>query len=398
MSDAELLHRAAELHATFPALDGHVDLPADITVAELFDGAGDRSQFDLPKAGQGGISAAVLTVHAPAGRESTATAASGRDELTARYRVISGLATEHADRVAVVRSPAELTSAFADRQFAVVLGLQNAAPLDGLAELDAWLDRGVSIVGFTFIGNNQWADSARPYPFVRPTSFGGLSDLGRDGVRRLNQRGVVVDVSQLSSAAFRDVLATTTAPVLASHSAARHFVDADRNISDAELEALHDNGGLLQVVGFGPYLRPDGPELTGRLEALWRQYGVEVTGRPADLLSVNDPITATWDDEKFWTFLHEFHVVLELDKPLATTRDLADHVEYVGARLGLDHVGISSDFNHAGGLADWMHSGQSLSVTAELLRRGHREADIAQLWSGNFLRLWQAVLDRADAP
>ena len=393
VEDAELLQHASALHAKFPTLDGHVDVPIDITAEELAHGAGDRSQFDLPKARQGGLAAAVLTVHAAVGRAGPATVATGRAELETRYGVITQLATDYPDLVTVAASPDQLRHAFAEGRFAVIVGFQNAAPLaDGISELDAWIDRGIQICGLSFIGNNQWSDSARPYPFILPTSAGGLTDLGRAGVRRLNERGVVVDVSQLSSEAFADVLELSTAPVLASHTGARHFVDADRNISDAELAALRHNGGLVQIVGFAPYLRPDDPELTGRLETLWREYGVAVTGRPADLLSVNDPITATWDDEKFWTFLHEFHVILELEKPLATTRHLVDHIEYAAARIGLDHVGISSDFNHAGGLADWMHAGDSLHITAELLRRGHPESDIKQLWADNFLQLWDTVI------
>jgi microsomal dipeptidase-like Zn-dependent dipeptidase len=390
-SDPELLRRAAALHAAIRVLDGHVDLPADLDAAALSGDSGTQSQFDLAKARAGGLDGAVLTIHASAMRDD---APAGRAELDTRYRLITELAARNPGQVDIARSPTEFRQHSDAGRLAVVLGFQNAAPFTGgLTELDTWIDRGVSIFAFTFIGSNHWADSARPYPFIFPGKNGGLSALGRDGVRRLNERGVIIDVSQLSSDAFADVLAITRAPVLASHTALRHFVPVDRNISDEELAALRDNNGLIQIVGFGPYLRQPDAAMVQQLEGLWRHYGLQITGQLADLLSVNDPATATWDDDKFWTFLHEFHVILALDKPVASTTDLADHIEYAADRIGIERVGISSDFNHAGGLSDWQHAGQTLSVTAELVRRGFSDDQIARLWSGNFLALWQRVLD-----
>jgi microsomal dipeptidase-like Zn-dependent dipeptidase len=390
--DTGLLTRAATLHARMRTLDGHADVPLDISAADLSGDSGPRSQVDLAKARLGGLNGAVLTVHAGAARAGAAGTASGWAELAARYELITRFASDYPDRVGLASTPEEFRSHVDGGRFAVIVGYQNAAPLaGGLAELEGWLDRGIQVFGFTFIGNNQWADSARPYPFILPTSAGGLTSLGRDAVHLLNQRGTVIDVSQLSSAAFADVLARTEAPVLASHTAIREIVDVERNITDRELDALRGNGGLVQIVGFGPYLRRPDRDMVGRLEAQWRHYGLAVTGRLADLLSVNDPVTATWDEDKFWTFLHEFHVILELDKPIATTADLADHIDHAVNRIGISHVGISSDFNHSGGLADWLHAGQSQAVTAELLRRGYSDADIERLWSENFLDLWERV-------
>ena len=390
--EADLLRRAATLHARIRTLDGHVDVPPNISPADLAGDSGQRSQFDLAKARLGGLDGAVLIVHASAARTGAADVESGRTELAARYDLLSRFATQYPNQVGLAHSPEEFRFHVDSGRFAAILGYQNAAPLaGGLAELESWLDRGIQVFGFTFIGNNQWADSARPYPFILPTSAGGLTALGRDAVRLLNERGTIIDVSQLSSAAFADVLAYTEAPVIASHTAIREIVDVDRNITDRELDALRDNGGAIQIVGFGPYVRRPDRGMIQHLEALWREYGLAVTGRLADLLSVNDPVTATWDEDKFWTFLHEFHVILELDKPVATTADLADHIDHAVARIGIGHVGISSDFNHGGGLADWLHAGQTPAITAELLRRGYTEPDIEQLWCENFLNLWQQV-------
>jgi len=106
---------------------------------------------------------------------------------------------------------------------------------------------------------------------------------------------------------------------------------------------------------------------------------------------MDDPQTETWEDDKFWTFLHEFHDVLALDKPIAKARHLGVAIDHAVAVIGIDHVGIASDFNHSGGLADWNDVGQSLNMTAELIHRGYAESDIAKLWGENFLRIWQRI-------
>jgi membrane dipeptidase len=108
---------------------------------------------------------------------------------------------------------------------------------------------------------------------------------------------------------------------------------------------------------------------------------------------VDDEETAAWPEDKFWTFLHEFHEVLRLDKPVADLHRYGAVLDHAVQRIGVDRVGIASDFNHSGGLADWPDVGENLAVTAELLRLGYDKCDIAKLWSENFLRVWQHIQD-----
>jgi microsomal dipeptidase-like Zn-dependent dipeptidase len=167
---------------------------------------------------------------------------------------------------------------------------------------------------------------------------GGLSALGKQGVARLNELGVLIDVSQLSTPAFKQVLSLTKAPVIASHSGIRALVDATRNLSDEELDLLKRNGGVVSVVAFSNYLRTPPAEPEG--------------AQPA------------------------------------TVAQLVDAIAYAVKRIGIEHVGIASDFNHGGGVTGWQNEGEAQNVTAELLRRGYSERDIARLWGGNFFRVW----------
>jgi microsomal dipeptidase-like Zn-dependent dipeptidase len=394
----ELLAKAAELHSRITTFDGHVDIPLNFGSPGYEPDRDGPMRFDLPKVARGRLSGASLVVAAAAARPTPENLARLRNDQETRFRLITGLAETFPTQVGIARSPDEFRNLVHGRKFAIVLSFQNASSLAPHPEsIDPWIARGVRMFALTFIGNNPWADSARPYPFVAAGNRSdGLSDLGRAAVRRLNDLGAIVDVSQLSAAALDDVLATSRAPIVASHSALSAFVDTGRNLGDADLAKIKSRGGLVQIVGFAPYLLAPDATMMEALRATWRRYGLPAPQTVGAALSVDDPETADWPEDKFWTFLHEFHDVLKLDEPVANLGRYGEVMDYAVERIGIDHVGVASDFNHSGGLADWKDVGQSLAVTAELLSRGYDDADIARIWGENFLRVWQVVQDAAD--
>jgi microsomal dipeptidase-like Zn-dependent dipeptidase len=336
-SDDKYLQRAREIHNRVIAFDTHLDLPFDYAGAAV-DG---KTQFDLPKVARGQLKGAALAVFVPQGPRTPEGYAKARADAENKYALIKAVAEENADRAALAYSPEDVRRITGQGKFAVVISLLNAYPLGtDLAQIDEWYKRGVRLFGFNHAGHNQWSDSSRP---SKPLGngldeHGGLSDLGKQGVARLNELGILIDVSQLSTPAFRQVLSLTKAPVIASHSGIRALVDATRNLSDEELDLLKRNGGVISVVAFSNYLRTP----------------------PAQAESAQP----------------------------ATVAQLVDGVAYAVKKIGVDHVGIASDFNHGGGVTGWQNEGEAQNVTAELLRRGYPERDIAKLWGGNFLRVW----------
>lgn len=392
-----LIERARELHKRIHVIDSHVDLPLTFGQGDQRADVDGPTQFDLVKASQGGISGVALTIAAGAGQSTAEGHFKTRATAEEKYQIITDLVANFPEKVALATAPDIFETLANSGKLGVILGFQNALALgQDLSALDAWAARGVQQFGFTFIGNNHWADSARPYPYIgQGINSAGLSDLGKKAVGRLNDLGIMIDVSQVSSAALADILAVSKAPVLASHSAPRCLVDVDRNLSDQEIIAIAKTGGVVQVVAFGPYLKPLSAEMLGNIAKLWQQYGLK---RPADLsgaLSINDPETADWDADKFDEFLHEFHVVLDLRNPVATIRHLVDAIEHTIKVAGIDHVGIASDFNHSGGVIGWMNTGETFNVTAELLKRGYGEAEITKLWGRNYLRVWGQTKSKA---
>jgi membrane dipeptidase len=337
--DAKLLERAKEIHKRIIAFDTHLDLPFDYAGAA----ADGKTQFDLPKAARGQLKGAALAVFVPQGPRTPEGYAKAGADADKKYGLIKAVAEENADRAALAYSPEDVRRIAAQGKFAVVVSLLNAYPLGDLGQIDEWYKRGVRLFGFNHAGHNQWADSSRPSKPLGngPEEHGGLSELGKQGVARLNELGILIDVSQLSTPAFKQVLSLTKAPVIASHSGIRSLVEATRNLSDEELDLLKRNGGVVSVVAFSNYLRTPPAQAEGA-------------------------------------------------KP-ATVAQLVDAIAYAVKRIGIDHVGVASDFNHGGGVTGWQNEGEAQNVTVELLRRGYSERDIAKLWGGNFLRVWSVA-------
>lgn len=390
MSDVDMTRHAEDLHRRLIVLDGHLDIPpefGDPGREGHLDGPG---QFDLVKAARGAVSGVNLCLGTSLNRSTPAGFAAGRAAHDRKYATIQTLVQDHPDKAALATSPAQFREIVASDRLAIMLSLQNAAPFDGdVQAIRRWAQRGVQMIALAFIGNNAFADSSRPYPFAGPFKNGGLSALGRDAVSLMNELGVVVDVSQLSDQALADTLTVARAPVVASHSSPRGFHQTRRNLSDDDLQAIAAAGGLVNVVGFAYYLADSSPRMEKELRDMWVRYELTDCEHIDD--AIFHPLTAEWTDERFGAFMHEFHDILDLGNPSVSVDRYADAVAYVVDRIGIDHVGLSSDFNHGGGLIGWRDIGETHNVTAALLRRGFSDQEIAKLWGDNFLRTWADV-------
>ena len=374
-ADPKQLEKAKEVHRRIIAFDSHLDLPFDYPGAS----ADGKTQFDLPKAARGQLKGASLAVFVPQGPRTPEGYAKARADAEKKYNLIKAVAEQNPNLAALAYSPEDVRRIAGQHKFAVVLSVLNAYPFGtDLSEINEWYRRGVRIVGYTHAGHNQWADSSRPSQALGDAQeeHGGLSELGKQGVSRLNELGVLIDVSQLTTPALKQVLNLTKAPVAATHSGVKGLVDSPRNLTDEELELIKQNGGVVQVVAFGNYVRPVPKEVTNQLAALQAEYGYKGAEPPADL-----------SEAKRREYAEKSQKILSVVPP-ATVAQLVDSIDYAVKRIGIDHVGISSDFNHGGGVLGWENEGESQNVTAELLRRGYVDKDIGKLWGGNFLRAW----------
>ena len=213
----------------------------------------------------------------------------------------------------------------------------------------------------------------------------------------MNKWGIMIDISHPSKEAIRQMIALSKAPVIASHSSARALNDHSRNLDDEQLFWIKDNGGVVQTVAFKTYVNQRKQNL----------YNDKISGiRDA----VIDSLNIRWyswtefselDSNARNKFLKNRNMVMALvdDKvksmtdfpPQVNVSDFVDHIDYMVDKIGLKHVGISSDFDGGGGVDGWNDASETFNVTLELVKRGYTESDISQLWSGNLLRVLDDV-------
>ncbi|MFJ4051340.1 pyoverdine-tailoring dipeptidase-like protein PvdM [Pseudomonas hunanensis] len=404
----EVMKQAEALQDRLISFDSHITLPLDFgTHGQEADKDGD-GQFDLAKAAKGRLSGAALTIfgwpeiwngpNAPH-RPTAGFIDEARNQQEVRYKIISGLVRDFPNQVGIAYTPDDFRRLHGEGKFAVFISMLNAYPLGhDLSLLDKWAARGMRMFGFSYIGNNDWADSSRPLPFFNdsPDALGGLSPIGKQAVQRLNDLGVIIDVSQMSTLALEQVSALSRAPIVASHSAPRAMVDIPRNLSDRELQLIKNSGGVVQIVAFSGYLRPLTQKTQDKLNTLRAKFDLPPLPNLAMALMPGDPIIAAWPEQRFGSYASQLYAILD-EEPKASLKNLGDAIDYTVRKIGIDHVGIASDFNEGGGVQGWDNVSQVRNVTAELIQRGYSEADIAKLWGGNFLRVW-AQVEKAASP
>ncbi|MBS1851518.1 MAG: dipeptidase [Acidobacteria bacterium] len=389
--DTELLNKARAIQKKIVTFDSHLDVPFDFGTPGNDAGTDGKGQFDLPKAERGLLKGAAIAIFVPQGPRTPEATAAARKKAEQKYEIITGIAKQYPSRAAVAYSPADVRSIERQGKFAIVLSFLNSYPLgQDVSLLDDWYKKGVRVYGFVHAGNNDWADSSRPNLLRgdKLNEHGGLSPLGKQAVARLNDLGILIDVSQLTSQGLHDVLSLSRAPVAATHSNVQGIVPHPRNLSDAELLAIKKNGGVVQISAYSSWVRPLPEEQQKKANAVRQQYGVPTEYPIAGSQPTKPDGVTILPEEKFQEYNKKVHEVILDPATQATLSQFVDQIDYAVKTIGVDHVGISSDFNHGGGVIGWNNEGESLNVTAELLRRGYSEADIQKLWGENFLRVW----------
>jgi membrane dipeptidase len=373
----EISSRAREIHSSSLVIDTHTDTPQRI----LFDRFDLKERdaegcVDIPRLREGGVGAVFFALWVPVEITGAAATNRARDLLEA---VLAQLEL-HADEVVLCVSRAEIESARASGKVAVLLGLEGGHAInsnrDLLREFHA---RGVRYMTLTHNAATEWADSSNAAP-----RHNGLTEFGREVIREMNRLGMLVDVSHVSDATFDDVLETSRAPVIASHSCCRALCDAPRNLDDAMIKRLAARGGVIHIAFHNSFLSQEyanayralGAETTARQQEAVQKYGEN----EARILMEGQ----RWNDES----------IRAGKLPGVSWEKIVEHIDHAVRVAGADHVGIGSDFDGA-----FMPQGmEDISrlpwITEGLLRRGYRDADIRKILGENTLR----VMAGADEP
>jgi membrane dipeptidase len=378
---------AESIHEQALVLDAHADI--EIPGKESrYAGADGLSQVAPAKMLAGGVDAVVMAIAVGPGPRNAEGYAQARAKADEELAAVVAMTADPSNNMVLARSADELVKAHADGKGALILGFQNARILGtDVSALDEFYAAGVRVFALTHMGHNDFADSSRPIYIAEKgthepeAEHGGLSELGRMAIKRINELGGVVDITQLSKAATLQVLAMSTAPVIASHSNVQQLSNVSRNLSDEEIDRIGQIGGVIHIAPFRGYLFDSSDkELDAQIRVARRDAGIEE--------DYYYPFELYWEIEDSDVQQSFLSAVSELLGP-GSIDDILNHIDYVVKRIGIDHVGIGTDFNHGSGIKGFNDASEAFNVTLGLLERGYSQQDIEKIWGGNFLRVFR---------
>lgn len=374
LAQDELQQRAQQLAQDALIVDGHIDMPY-----RVYDRWADVSQavpdndFDAPRARAGGLNVPFMSIYLPAETEASGEATALADRL---IDLAEAQVARAPQTFGIAHSTEDVQSLVGEGRIALALGMENGAAIAGdLEKLRHFHARGIRYITLAHSKANRISDSSYdPVPMWQ-----GLSPFGAELVGEMNRLGIMVDVSHISDQAFFDVAEITRAPLVATHSSARHFTPGfERDASDEIIRAIAATGGVVMINFGSAFLTEQANQWQAAFSAARTSF--------MDQHGIDDR-----DDPRVEAFSAAYRE--RNPYPYATIADVADHIEHVIEISGIDHVGIGSDYDGVGdSLPEGLKDVSTFpNLIAELLRRGHSEADIRKILGENLMRVWREV-------
>ena len=383
---------ARAIHERVITLDSHVDIARPYLLKPEFDpGQTTNMKVDLQKMQQGGLDAVVFIVYVAQGPRTPEGYAAAKTAANIKFDALLKMAKVYGKQIEIAYRAEDVTRIAAEGKKVEIIGIENGFVIGRDAhafdQLDHYYQLGARYMGLTHTGNNDICDSSSASIKLgdKPGEHGGVSTFGRKVIARMNQLGMIVDVSHSSEQCMLQAIKLSRAPIIASHSGVKAMAESSRNLTDEQMTKLAESGGVMQLVAYSGFIKPD-------------------PARDQAFTDLEEQVRIEFKAEEFSYKLHE-HTdsyqsgveKINRDYPLSTVSDFVDQVVYAIKLMGIDHVGISSDFDGGGELRDWRDASETFNITRELLSRGFSEQDIAKIWSGNFLRVWTGVEKTAKA-
>ena len=363
--DVSLLQKAQLIHLTTTTLDTHDDINVKNFTDSLNYTQNLDTQVNLPKMQAGALDVAWFIVYTGQGELTLEGYKKAAENAQAKFDAIHRLVEVYGkNKIALATTSKEVDSLRKIGKKVAMIGVENAFPIgENIEEVARYYAMGARYMSLAHNGHNQFSDS-NTGEFDNTAKHNGISELGKQIIEKMNYYGIMVDISHPSKEAIRQTIAHSKAPVIASHSSARALSDHPRNLDDAQLQWVKDSGGVVQTVALAAFLNKE---------------KAAAHKKAKDSLLKVDPNADL--------------AALKATYPPVNVSDFVDHIDYIKNKIGIDHVGISSDFDGGGGIEGWKDASETFNVTLELVKRGYSEEEIAKIWSGNLLR----VLDRVQA-
>ena len=368
--------QARKVHFSSIVVDTHDD-----TTQRFLDGKFDlgprdaNGSIDIPRMKEGNLDAIFFSIWIP----SKITGPEAVKRALTQIEAVRAQVKKHPKDLALATTAAEIRQAHKQGKIAVLLGVEGGHMINSdLGVLRKFAAVGVRYMTLTHSVNVAWADSS-----TDTSAHNGLTDFGKQVVREMNRLGMMVDISHVADKTFYDVLATSEAPVIASHSSCRALCNAPRNMTDQMIKDLAAEGGVIQInyhIGFLSQEFRDAEKANPQIE---KEIDAEVKKRCGEVEACQ-----LLEKEKVLRGL-----VAQGKLPRVNWTRIIDHIDHAVKIAGAEHVGLGSDFDGANmpyGMDDASHLPQ---ITNALLEKGYSESDIQKILGGNTLR----VMERAEA-
>src|ERR1700675_4173675 len=374
--------KALEIHNSAIVIDTHADTPQRFLDENYDIGSTDpkdHGHISLDKAKAGNLGGEFFSIWVEPETNQGHFARHTLDLIDSVYEQ----AARHPDRMMMAFSTDDIERAHKQKKLAALMGIEGGHSIENdIHVLRDFYRLGVRYMTLSWSNTNEWADSSGDLDDPKIQHHAGLTDFGKQVVLEMNRMGMMVDISHVADKTFFDAIATTRAPVIASHSAARALTNHPRNMTDDMLRAVAKNGGVVQANFYSAFVDENYRKAS---EAQQKDADAAVAAHLAELRAAGKPVTYLDKDqiEREWA----------AKVPRPPLKSLIDHIDHIAKVAGVDHVGLGSDFDGvSGAMPEGMDSAADLpKITQALLDRGYSAADIRKILGGNLLRVFGEV-------
>lgn len=374
--------RAKKIHFKSILIDTHNDIPSTAIEENVsFDQAlKNKTHSDLKRMFEGGVDAQFFSIWCDGNKENPYAWANREIDTVLAWT------NRNPDKMMQVFTADDIMKAVKQKKLAVLFGVEGGHMIENdLSKLEALYKRGVRYMTITWNNSTSWATSALDEASPNPSAGGALNSEGRKGltefgkqiVRRMNELGMLVDLSHVGEQTFWDAIATTTKPVLVSHSCVYNLCPHRRNLKDEQIKAIAKNGGVIHLNFYSGFLDST---FEARSNAFTAKHKTEMDS----MLKINP--------EPYFMHVYLFNKYPDEVKALRPPISLLlDHLDYIVKMVGVDYVGMGSDFDGVNSLPAGLDGVEDFpKITEELMKRGYSKKDIRKILGGNLLRLMKA--------
>ena len=401
-TEDQMIAKAQKIHDNVLTLDTHCDINIKNFTDSINYTQELESQITLPKMKKGGLDVAWFIVYTGQDSLTDTGYAAAFENAMSKFEAIHRLTEDIApDQIELATTSEDVQRIVKSGKKVAMIGIENGYPIGlDINNVQKFYDLGGRYMSLSHNGHSQLSDSNTGEE-DDVWLHDGLSDMGRQVIAEMNRIGMMIDVSHPSKEAMRQMISLSNAPIIASHSSARALCNHSRNLDDEQLGWMKKNGGVVQTVAFRSYLNTEkndarskvetelGKEIMDSLGGTWYEW------RDLGALSAEDKASFYSNYELMASVRSEKLKSLTNLPPAVDVSDFVDHIDYLIEKMGIEHVGISSDFDGGGGIDGWNDASETFNVTLELVRRGYSEEEIDKLWSGNLLRVLDEVQEIA---